>query len=298
MKKIILLSFLSCVFLLSVFGQNNKVGGKYVYEFRDGTTVIGTFIKQESGNIYITNSDGKETYIPEIMVVNIISFDDSKVVDGEYWFPNLHDSRYFFSPTAFGLERGEGYYSTSYFMLWQAQMGLTDNFSIGAGTTPLGVPIMLNFKITGNIAEKSNMAYGWLFVGDRSDGDILQLNMPFAVYTRGTKENNFTIGTGLAFNKDYDLDSEHIVINIAATQRLAKRFSFVFETWVFNAFSENDVSLLGGPGIRYFRKINRVTARNGAGASTWDLQFLTFPELWDADSGMLFIPMAGRSWKF
>ena len=54
----------------------------------------------------------------------------------------------------------------------------------------------------------------------------------------------------------------------------------------------DEPSFLGGPGIRYFRKINRVTARNGAGASTWDFQLLMNPEF----DGM--IPMFGASRKF
>ena len=51
-------------------------------------------------------------------------------------------------------------------------------------------------------------------------------------------------------------------------------------------------NVLGGPGLRYFRKVNRVTAKNGAGASTWDFQLLTSPEM----EGI--IPMFGASRKF
>jgi len=296
MKKIIFLLLFILIYSTNIFSQNNKVGEKYVFEFRDGTTIIGTFIKEEQGNIYITDESGKETYIPEVMVVNVISFESSLVKNGEYWFPNLHDSRYFFSPSAFGLEKGEGYYSTSYFYLWQAQIGITDNFSFGAGTTPLGIPIMLNVKLTSTLSEKSNLAYGWLFVTDRT-GNLFSLNMPFSVYTAGTKENNFTIGTGLAISDN--IGAEDIVINLATTRRLSKRFSFVFETWVFYAFSDINIRFLGGPGLRYFRKINRITARNGAGASTWDFQFLTTPELLNQkDAPIIFIPMVGRSWKF
>ena len=54
----------------------------------------------------------------------------------------------------------------------------------------------------------------------------------------------------------------------------------------------SNANFLGGPGIRYFRKVNRVTARNGAGASTWDIQFLTNPDM----EGI--IPVFGASRKF
>jgi len=48
---------------------------------------------------------------------------------------------------------------------------------------------------------------------------------------------------------------------------------------------------LGGPGIRYFSKVKRITAKNGAGAKTLDFQLLFID-----DYGP--IPVVGRSWKF
>ena len=83
MKKIIFLVFFILFFITNIFSQNNKVGEKYVFEFRDGTTIIGTFIKEEQGNIYITDESGKETYIPEVMVVNVISFEKESGINCE-----------------------------------------------------------------------------------------------------------------------------------------------------------------------------------------------------------------------
>ena len=76
---------------------------------------------------------------------------------------------------------------------------------------------------------------------------------------------------------------------MGAISRLSRRFSFVFEGWLLNGL--DDPTFLGGPGIRYFSKINRVTAKNGAGAKTADFQLLFF------GSGGA-IPVVGRSWKF
>ena len=56
MKKIITITSFVLVIMSSVFSQTNEVGKKYVYEFRDGTTIIGTFIKDEAGNIYINRN--------------------------------------------------------------------------------------------------------------------------------------------------------------------------------------------------------------------------------------------------
>ena len=115
--------------------------------------------------------------------------------------------------------------------------------------------------------------------------------MPYTVITKGSKENNFTVGVGFNLTADLEAPSERTVLNIGGTFRTSRRFAFIFEGWVFNPFDE-DFTFLGGPGIRYFRKINRVTARNGAGASTWDFQLLMNPDM----EGV--IPMFGASRKF
>ena len=294
MKKIIILFIAFCLNISNIFSQNNEVGKKYIYEFRDGTTIIGTFVKEERGNIYINDMKGEDVYIPKVMIGQIHEVTSNNIRDGEYWFPNLHDSRYFFSPSAFGLEQGEGYYSHSYWILWQTQFGITDNLSIGGGTTPFGMPASFNAKFSYNINESINSAIGYFYVGNffwawASDLESF-VNMPYTVVTKGSKENNFTIGLG--YNLDPDvIGEEKAVINFGGTFRTARRFSFVFEGWVFNPFDEEAV-FLGGPGIRYFRKVNRVTARKGAGASTWDFQLLMNPEI----EGI--IPMFGASRKF
>jgi len=289
--------------IISVNAQTNEVGKKYIYEFRDGTTIIGTFVKDEGGNIYINDLEGKETYLPRVMVAQIHEVTDDNIKNGEYWFPNLHDTRYFFSPSAFGLEKGEGYFGHSYWLMWQAQYGITDEFSIGAGTTPWGFPSSLNAKYSFNINKDLNTALGWFWVGDLfgyTDGEMGSLlNMPYAVITKGSKENNITLGAAYNLATPFDdwgdtevEPSKRLVLNAGGTYRLSRRFSFVFEAWLLNP--GEDMEVMGGPGIRYFRKVNRVTARNGAGAKTWDFQLMHFPDMEEP----FFFPMVGASQKF
>ena len=311
MKKIILTTTILLLTISSVLSQTSEVGKKYIYEFRDGTTIIGTYDRSEEGNIYIKDLEGEEVYIPKVMVAQIHEVTDDNIKNGEYWFPNLHDSRYFFSPSAFGLKEGEGYHSNSYWMLWQAQYGVTDEFSIGGGTTFWGFPATLNAKYSFNIKNDINAAMGWFWVGDLfgwtgSDmGSII--NMPYAVATKGSRENNITLGMGYNLATPFDdyiddyrddnesiLSGERLVLNIGGIFRTSRRFSLVFEGWVLNG--DGEFQLMGGPGIRYFRKINRVTARNGAGAKTWDFQLMHFPGM--GDDGAYFIPMFGASQKF
>lgn len=296
MKKLIVIIIFGLITSTNALSQNNEVGKKYVYEFRDGTVIIGTFIKDESGNIYINDLQGEEIYLPKVMVAQIHTVTEDNLKGGEYWFPNLHDTRYFFAPSAFGLEEGEGYYSHSYWLLWQAQFGITDNLSIGGGTAVFGFPTTVNVKYSFSVDKGLQAAMGWFYVGDLFnisggglDGSLI--NMPYAVLSSGNKENNFTLGMGYTLSENLNT-GERPVISIGGTYRTGRRFALVFEGWIFGAFSSEDPNLLGGPGIRYFRKVNRVTAKNGAGASTWDFQLLMNPDF----DGL--IPMFGASKKF
>jgi hypothetical protein len=307
MKKLILTTAIILLTISSIFSQTNEVGKKYIYEFRDGTTIIGTFEREEHGNIYIKDLEGKETYLPRVMVAQIHEVTNSNIKNGEYWFPNLHDTRYFFSPSAFGLAKGDGYFGHSYWMLWQAQYGITDEFSIGGGTALWGWPATLNAKYSFNMKKDINAAAGWFWVGDlfygSDEGSIL--NMPYVIITKGSKENNITLGAAYNFasldDEDNDeIDSkERLVLNAGGTFRIGRRFAFVFEAWLLDpmmmSHNSPDFQIMGGPGIRYYRKINRVTARNGAGAKTFDFQLVHFPFM---DGEVNFIPMFGASQKF
>ena len=71
-------------------------GQKYVFEFRDGTIIIGTFVRVGEGNVYIKDLGGEEIYIPKVLIAQIHLATNDHVKGDEFWFPNLHDSRYFF----------------------------------------------------------------------------------------------------------------------------------------------------------------------------------------------------------
>ena len=321
MKNLILTIAILLLTISSVFSQTNEVGKKYIYEFRDGTTIIGFFEREEHGNIYIKDLEGKEVYLPKVMVAQTHLVTDKNLRGGEYFFSNLHDTRYFFAPTAFGLEEGEGYFNNVYYMFWQAQFGLTDDLSIGGGTSLFGLPATLNAKYSFNLSKDVNMAMGYFWIGNLfwgGDDDRTIVSMPFAVVTKGSKENNITLGIGYNFSENWSrsdgsmestvytdsqgnttetrryVESDYtykdkITLNFGATFRTSRRFSLIAEAWIFNL---DDPSVMGGPGIRYFRKINRVTARNGAGAKTFDFQLLMQPE------SEVVIPLFGASQKF
>mgnify|MGYP001220393957 FL=1 len=292
----LILAFLFCS---SVFGQDLLKDKKYIFEFRDGTTIIGTYLYSKEGNIWIKDLLNDEVYLPKVMVAQVHEANEDNIVNGEYWFPNLHDTRYFFSPSAYGLEEGEGYYGHSYWVLWQMQYGISDDLSVGFGTTLIGLPTSLNVKYCKELKKNLNAAFGYFWVGDLfnvSGGDENSfINLPYTVLTTGSKEKNLSIGFGYNLQEisNGDIDAiDRLALNVGGVTRTSRRFSLIFEAWLLNIGSDEPVAL-GGPGVRYYRKINRVSAKNGAGAKTFDIQ-LFMSSLLDG----AIIPMFGASQRF
>ena len=292
----IILTFFICS---SVFAQDLIEDKKYIFEFRDGTTIIGNYLYSKDGNIWIKDILNDEVYLPKVMVAQVHEANENNIVDGEYWFPNLHDTRYFFSPSAYGLVEGEGYYGHSYWLLWQMQYGVSDDLSVGFGTTLIGLPTSLNVKYCQEIKKNLNAAFGYFWVGDlfnviRGEENSF-INLPYTVLTTGSKEKNLSIGFGYNLQEisNGDIDAiDRIAFNLGGITRTSRRFSLVFEAWLLNIGSDEPVAL-GGPGVRYYRKINRVSAKNGAGAKTFDIQ-LFMSSLIDG----AIIPMFGASQRF
>ncbi|MBH83788.1 MAG: hypothetical protein CMP70_03850 [Flavobacteriales bacterium] len=291
----LILTFLVCS---SVFAQNLIRDKKYIFEFKDGTTIIGTYLNSKEGNIWIKDMSNEEVYVPKVMVANIHVANDNNIIDGEYWFSNLHDTRYFFSPSAFGLEKGEGYYSHSYFFLWQTQYGISEDISIGFGTSFIGFPTSLNIKCSKKLQKNLNTAFGYFWVGDLfnfiGDDKKSLINLPYLVITSGNIENNLTIGFGYNLQ---DMSSnnntiDRLAMNVGGITRTSKRFSLVFEAWLLNIGDDEPIAW-GGPGVRYYRKINRFSAKNGTGSKTFDVQLLMSSLL-----GGTIVPKFGASQHF
>ena len=100
------------------------------------------------------------------------------------------------------------------------------------------------------------------------------VSIPYTVITIGSKENNFTLGIGYNLSntwyKENTCDEDKIwyrndcevveispldrlTLNFGATIRTSRRFAFIAEGWLFQLGP--DVNFLGGPGVRYFRRL-------------------------------------------
>jgi len=322
MKKLLLLLIIA-LFSMSIFAQDVK--NLYLFEFEDESEYVGELISDSPDNVTVKRMDGSVVNLPAYRIIKRTKIDESQwdAKSGEMIFPNLHDTRYFFSPSAFALEKGEGYYMHTYWLYWAGQVGITDHLSVGFGSTFWGLPATLSAKYTLPITDDLTSAVGWFWIGnpfvsseDENVGEWAKktwVNMPFAVITKGDKEKNITLGVGYNIKSK---DSSPFVLNLGGTYRLSRNLAFVAEGWMLthsykeeteNNSYDNKTSLMifGGPGIRWFRKKTKKRmfglGRKGKGASVIDFQLMFFKVDNDDPNTFEFvgpIPMIGTSTRF
>ncbi len=245
----------------------------------DGGQFMGKILNKNDREFYIETTDKGKMYIPKYVISEI------KIVQNKQngsaaqnamsqhliYPPNPHPSRYYYSPSALPIEKGEGYINCTYFLLYQAQYGLTDNISIGGTMTIVGMPAMFNVKWSQKISEKFHIGAGGQIGKTWWTSNSDAIGVGFLNATLGQEESNITVNGGYGF-----YGSEHInLISVAATQRISKKLSLLFEAW--SIFQPNyDPIYFGGPGFRLY----------AGKKATWDFGFIALSfqeEYWGMD---------------
>jgi hypothetical protein len=106
-------------------------------ETNDGNIYTGWIVSDNETNLVLKTSNLGEIRIPRTDIKSQILLKGVKEVSGKIWLPNPQSARYFWAPDGYGLEKGSSYYQNNWILFNQATIGVTDNFSVGAGVLPL-----------------------------------------------------------------------------------------------------------------------------------------------------------------
>ncbi len=153
---------------------------------------------------------------------------------------NHHATRHFFSPTSFNLKKGELYYSTIFFMMHDFQYGISDNFSLGMGTTSILHPFYITPKFSYKVNEKNSFSVGTMFMLGTWWPDFIG-NLGYVTYTYGDEFNNVTLGLGhlyLDMEENVGRTVNEPVLNLSGMFRLSDHVYIVSENYYFG-FNEN-----------------------------------------------------------
>ena len=253
-----MLSALLLVMLTSgdILGQAQDTTKIYRIETSDGNEYLGRIIEQASGQIRV---DTEKIGVITLRLADIVKLEEvkvSQIKNAVYWFENPQATRYLWSPNGFGLKRGEGYYQNIWVLFNQFAVGVTDNFSIGAGMIPLflfaGSPtpawITPKFSIPVSKDRVSIGAGGLLggVLGESNTG----FGVLYGILTLGNRDKNLSLGLGYGYAGGTRSNSP--AISLSAMIRTGQRGYFLTENYYFGG--ETGVVMFSVGGRRIIKK--------------------------------------------
>jgi hypothetical protein len=219
-----------------------------------GITYVGSILERDQWEMIILTDEGTKITVSLSNVQDIRVIPKSQIHNGEYWFPNPNDSRYFFAPSAFNLKKGEGYFQNIYLFINSFNYGITDNFSMGIGFEFFSTfvsdgvldPIyFLTPKYSMQVSNNVRVGVGVLY-GKLTD-DIGGFGVGYGLVTYGNPEHNATLGLGFGiFDGKFSTEP---VITFSGMTRISRKMSLVTENWFFPADVNRGIISYG---IRFF----------------------------------------------
>jgi hypothetical protein len=212
---------------------------------KDGTVYEGyrRSDKKEPNTVY--TKSGKILYDPN-------QVDEIKIIEGSRvgYYEHPLSTRYFFTPTAIPMRKGEGYYSNQGILLNSYHYGLTDNVSIGGGfeilttffaltPTPFG-HVKVSFSASDNFHYGGGVLFGGIF-GQLFD-EYEYYTAPYGLITVGNKDKNLSFGGGAGFVSSETLG----IFSLAGMIRVSPKLGLVSNNYLaFDNFGSEFIALQG-----------------------------------------------------
>ncbi len=159
-------------------------------------------------------------------------------------FENPHPTRYFFGPSAIPIKKGEKYYQNALFLLNSFQIGITDNFSIGAGTL-IPFAVFITPKVGYHISKNLHLGGGLIVVNSLIKESNFGIGAGYGSATLGSKEHNLTLNVGLGAYKDLNdmkwKTADKPMVTLSGMTRISDHLMLMSENWFVSANTvEND----------------------------------------------------------
>jgi hypothetical protein len=235
----------------------------YEVRLRDGSVLIGRIVADQGATITVQTQAGLTVTLQRDQVVSITER-SGRVVDGQLWPQDPHATRLFFAPTGRAIPKGEGYFGVYELFFPFVSYGLTDRFTISAGTPIIpdyiGQIFYLAPKYEVIRTPGANAAVGVLALfapEEELDGSA---GLIYGVGTFGGSDNSLTVGATVPFSassEDSDIGNDPVFM-VGGESRLGLRTKFLTE----NYFVPGEGSLISG-GLRFFGE--RLSADFGVG---------------------------------
>jgi hypothetical protein len=249
---LILINFFS----VALYSQNctdTKIKIKML-KTRDGTTILGDFVKRTDSTVTI---DTKSLGILNIPLDQVASDNDimcSRVKNGEYWYENSGSNFYLITPSAFSPGKGNFYYKNSFLVFNLFGYGITDNISISAGFDFISMfqkrsqyyydrrhPAFLIIpKVDFQVSNNLRMGASFIFIKD--DGNYLDksIGVPVINCAYGNEDRNISVNFGYNLVKIKYYPTRFYYV-FAGTYRVLNRIALVME---YDHLNEKEKNLI------------------------------------------------------
>lgn len=186
----------------------------FIIETKEGNSYIGIVKEIEKNKVYEISTKQGVLTIPSTEIKYMKKIEKKDIIAGEYWPESPHSSRYFFSPSGYGLRKGEGYYQNAWIFLNQVSYAFTNNFTAGLGIIPtflFGGGGYLPYWVTPKFSfpyknNKGAFGFGTIVFGVLGEPDA-NFGILYGTNTFGTRDKQLTLGAGLGYNTDNGFSS-------------------------------------------------------------------------------------------
>ena len=215
----------------------------------DDKTFTGLIISQNEKEVTLKTESLGDLVISDTKIKDIRIVEKDEIVNGKYFFPNPHPTRYFFGPSAIPLKKGEGYFQNAWILANSVQLGVTDHFSVGGGMV---IPILffITPKFGYKVADYVHVGGGLIIASTISKDAGFGVGAAYGSLTLGSNENNFTVNVGWGAvkesNSDYNTQtqtyssssawtlSNRPMFTFSGMARIARKLAILTENWVFS----------------------------------------------------------------
>lgn len=235
----------------------------YEVRLRDGSVLVGRIVSDAGATLTVQTQAGLTLTVQRDQVVSITERSGRRA-DGGAALQDPHGTRLFFAPTARAIPKGEGYFGVYELFFPFVSYGLTDRFTLSAGTPIIpdyiGQIFYLAPKYEVVRAPGASAAVGVLALfapQEELDGSA---GLIYGVGTFGNPDRAVTVGATVPFvatSEDSDLGNDPVFM-VGAESRVGLRTKLLTENYVV----PGEGSLISG-GIRFFGE--RLSADFGVG---------------------------------
>lgn len=252
MKSTITLILLFISLSMSLFGQ--RVDEYVEISTKDGNNIIGQIVSMDDAQVILSTSIGEVT-IPRDRIVQTKIKKKTDVEEKAYYgeldkngYPvDYHNStHYLANPSGYTLKKGQSYYENIGVFFNTYAYGITDRFTIAGGgeiISLLGSRIPILY-ISPRYSIPFGTESGSISVGSTiftSPADNFEgFGVVQGAFTLGSRNNNFTVGTGFGFSLSDGVDELVLPFYMSFMTRISKKVSLVSDNFIFSDGNFND----------------------------------------------------------